>query len=224
MAVALVDNGIEAKVGGLSTSVTLSQTLTAGANLLVIFTYNYHGANGCTGVTYNGVSMTEKVSMIHDNFGGMARIKMWYLENPSTGSAYNIVATWEGAGSYDKHISGASFSGYGSIGTGYSNSPATNSTSANPSVTISDWESGDYAVGGVIMMYSTPTEGDTLIAADFSNNNDDTYSNCAYQTADGNLNWTSSAAAWAAVGAAIKPSTSPSLQYKLFKPSIIRST
>jgi len=224
MAVALVNTGITGKSAGLGTTVTLSTTLTAGANLLVIFTYNYNGANACTGVTYNSVAMTEHVSKIHDNFGGIARVKMWYLANPSTGSAYNIVATWAGAGSYDKHIAGASFSGYGSIGTGYSNSAPTNSTSANPSVTVSDWASGDYAVGGVIMMYSSPTTGDTLIASDFSNNNDDTYSNCSYQTADGNLNWTSSAAAWAAVGAAIKPSSSSSLQYKLLKPSIIRST
>lgn len=205
MPVAIVDNGIKQATGGSSTTCTKSQALTAGANLLVIWTVN-HGANACTGVTYNGVSMTSLGEKTCNYFGNIKRVSMWYLENPATGSAYDIIATW-GTSVFDKIIVGASFSGYGSFGTVYSNGTAVDGFSANPTLTISDRAAGDYAVGcvGIMGIANDPTEDQTLIAEQSVAANDDHWANAEYSTSTGSLSWTVGGSVWANIGAAIKP-------------------
>lgn len=205
MPVAIVDNGIKQATGASGTTCTKNQALTAGANLLVIWTVN-HGANACTGVTFNGVSMTSLGEATCSYFGNIKRTKMWYLENPDTGSAYDIVATW-GTSVFDKILVGASFSGYGSFGTAYTHNSAIDSVSSNPALTIADWASGDYATGCVscLGIANDPTEDNTLIAEQSVSFNDDHWANAEYSTSTGSLSWTLAAWVGAIVGAAIKP-------------------
>ena len=183
------------------TTITGSVTVTAGANLLIVFTHNAFTPT-TTAVTYNGVAMTLLGSSVATFFSSYKRVYAWYLVDPPTGAAYNIVATWSSA-RYDYGFTWATFSGYSSIGTVYSNASPTNGTSANGTVTISDWASGDYAVGSNIVNQSG-TSGDTAMGNYTSIANDDNYVNSEYQTADGNLNWTHGADVWAACGFAIK--------------------
>lgn len=204
MAVAIVDTGLKAKTGTLGTTLTLaSQTLTSGANVLVVWTHSFSSI-AATGVTFNGSALTSLGSKTHDWFGSIITIQMWYVENPTTGSAADIVATW-GSSLRDRILTAASFSGYGSWGTVYTNSPSTNAKSANPTVTIADWASGDYALGGLIDTYYDATEGGTLIAADHAAFNDDIGANSQYKTADGSLTWTMLSEQWATIGARIIP-------------------
>lgn len=221
MAVAVVNTGIGAGSVNDDLTLTLSTTLTAGANLLVVWTDTPNpDTNSNSGVTYNGSAMTLLGSCLRDYYGNKLRSNMWYLENPSTGSAYNIVSTWT-ENRYFKVLFGASFSGYGSFGTLYSDVSGFTQEGTSQSISISDWASGDYAVAGIITESSTPTSSDTVMstAASYFTGN------CAYQTANGNMEWTTPGnAVWNILGAAIKPSSSSSLQYKLLKPSIIRAT
>lgn len=196
-------------------SITGSVTVTAGANLLVVFTHN-HGNGTTTGVTYNGVAMTTHGTSLATFFTQYKRSTMWYLVDPPTGSAYDIVASFS-ATLQDHGFTWATFSGYSSLGTFYSNASPTNSTSANGTVTVSDWASGDYSVGSILVRVNPITAGDTAMGNYTSIANNDNYVNSEYTTADGNLNWTHTAEVWAAVGCAIKGSggsvTSPYYAY-----------
>lgn len=72
-----------------STSATpISYTVGAGTNpILVVIVYENGGPN-VTGVTYNGVAMTQFAT----NSVGVA-FTAWYLLNPTQGSAFSIVVT-----------------------------------------------------------------------------------------------------------------------------------
>lgn len=204
MALAIVDTGEAHSVSNVS-SVTRSTTLTAGVNLLIAFAHN-DGTGTCTGMTYNGSAMTSLGSATHLWFSVTDRVEAFYLANPSAGSAYDLVATWS-VSRNDYGFTFASLSDYGSIGTFYSNSPATNSTGANGSVTVSDWATGDIAVASILVNATTVSNDDTLISSYISTGNNDNYVNSESTTADGNLSWTHTARPWVACGFAIKPAS-----------------
>ncbi len=65
-----------------------------GDDLLFVYTYNFSGAYGVTGVTFNGVSMTAlatNVTSVHLSNSMSA----WYLVAPASGS-HNVVITQSG--------------------------------------------------------------------------------------------------------------------------------
>ena len=74
-------------------TITLSYTATAGTSLLLVALAT-RGASDITGltITYNGVGLTSFGSIRGSTNGN--RIDYWYMVNPPTGSAYNIVADW----------------------------------------------------------------------------------------------------------------------------------
>lgn len=74
--------------GTASTSHTLSHTCTGNNRVLVVSTRTYD-ANAVTGVTYNGVSMTEVGTNVALGSDGFRR---WILVNPASG-ANNIVVS-----------------------------------------------------------------------------------------------------------------------------------
>lgn len=209
MAVAVVDAGAEAHNTASANPITSSITVGSGANLLVVFTSGWFNAtqNPCNTVTYNGLSLTKVGTATADFYSNYRKTEMWVLENPPTGAAYNLIATWNAA-RFDLGFTWQSFSGYGSLGAFYANTSPTNSTTSNPTLTISDWAAGDYAVGNVLSG-SALTAGDTAMGNYTSLANDNNYVSTEYQTADGNLNWTCVADEWAACGAAIKPVLAP---------------
>jgi hypothetical protein len=82
------DNATSAYFGTGSTTHTQSHT-TAGSNrVLAVFCRTYDGA-GVSGVTYNGVSLTQ--SGTEQTFGS-DRFSKWFLVNPASG-ANNVVVT-----------------------------------------------------------------------------------------------------------------------------------
>ncbi len=85
--------GIRPNVAG-NPMLTVAHTIAVNPNLLVVVGLsinltNSPGAHG-TGVTYNGVAMTQLG--FHVDAGGTRRVEIWYLTAPSTGT-HNAVAT-----------------------------------------------------------------------------------------------------------------------------------
>jgi hypothetical protein len=76
--------------GTPATSVTVSHTIGAGANMALIVIVSANAAASPTSVTYNGVAMTS-VGTVDSSAGN--RLNCYRLENPAAG-AHNIVATY----------------------------------------------------------------------------------------------------------------------------------
>lgn len=71
------------------TSITLSFTIGSGSNRILIVAVNHLTSDTTSGVTYNGVAMTQ-LGSVHEG------ITLWYMlesQLPTTG-AYNIVASF----------------------------------------------------------------------------------------------------------------------------------
>ena len=202
MAVALVQAGGSTGNGYSSaSSLTISLTVTAGANLLRAQAAHAGAANlTISGITYNGVALTQVVEASTTNGSTYIRTGMWALQNPPTGTAYNLVVTFSGSDT-GLALGWDTWSGFDHFGT-----PSTNSVSANtvnPSVTVTDWATGDYAIGAVAANWTTVTAADTqnFYIAD----NAGCELSGVYQTADGALNWTSALGVWGCVGVSLKP-------------------
>ena len=153
-----------------------NHTCGAAANKLVVTVgvgYGTLGTRTVSGVTYNGVALTNIASQ---DDGGFCRGEIWRLNDPPTGSAYSIVVTYGGTGP-DSAAGAISFNGAAAAeGTP---AGATNHT-ANPSITVADSASGDIVVAvyaSDIGPLGTSTESDTLIWED-----EDVDGDCDYAT------------------------------------------
>lgn len=198
-------------LGGGGNSITWAHTCGVGANKLVITIGT--GASGLTDrtvgtVAYNGVACS--LLGFGDN-GTFERHEIWRLNNPATGSAFNIVVTLAGAGANQIAAGAISFVDAASAeGTASSNS----AISANPTVTVVDSTSGDIVVSGCSTDGSatTTTEAGTLVWEDEDVGGDSDF-NCQRQDAVGTntiCSWTNvTVDGWAAVGVAIKSITPP---------------
>lgn len=85
-----------------------AHTVGAGANrlLVVALSLRHTGAQAATAVTYNGTNLTPLIIRTNNN---NARVELWYLINPPSGTA-NVAITWSGAST--RAVGGAmSFSG-----------------------------------------------------------------------------------------------------------------
>lgn len=88
-AIAVYDTTSGQYFGSAATSHTLSHTMSSNANrILTVFTYTFDSGT-TTGVTYNGVAMTESGT---GQATGSDTVQAWSLVAPSTG-ANNIVAS-----------------------------------------------------------------------------------------------------------------------------------
>lgn len=190
------------------TSKTWAHTCGASANKLVVTVGAGSSAladRTVSTVTYNGVALTP---IGFSDSGSFERSEIWRLNNPPTGSAFNIVVTMTGVGANQLAAGAKSYiDAAAAEGAPSSN----NGTTANPAVTVVDSASGD----DVISMLSTDNESATTTEAGTSvwkdeNVGADSDFNCQSQTATGANTlcaWTNSASgtSWAAVGVAIKP-------------------
>lgn len=159
-------------------------------------------------VTYNGVACSF-IGAADD--GAFERSEIWKLNNPPTGSAFNIVVTFVGspgeiAAGAISYIDAAATEGTVSTNTG---------TTVNPSVTVVDSASGDHVISMSSNDNSTgaTTEGGTLIWEDEDVAADSDF-NAQRQVATGAstvCSWTNagSGGGWAAVGVAVKPLAVP---------------
>jgi hypothetical protein len=92
-----------------SSSTTISYTCGSSANILVVMAIATNGAS-ITGITYNGTSLTQ-LTTVTDS-GNSTIGYCYYLMNPSTGSAYNIIVSHSGGSGNQKFITSvASYSG-----------------------------------------------------------------------------------------------------------------
>ena len=73
-----------------ATSGTLSYTCSGSDRILLVFTNNEAGADDITGVTYNGVALTQLGTGVIRS--GSVTLRTWYLIAPATG-ANNIVVS-----------------------------------------------------------------------------------------------------------------------------------
>jgi len=158
MAVAAVNvstgqDGVDSS--GSATSIIVSANITSGASSLIVVVCSQNNSTNVSpsGVTYNTSNNLTKVTSSDSNqswYGGQQlHTSIWYLNNPPTGSALDIEATWASAPSGAIGLGWASFSGTDTTpcGTASINSSGDDSTLANPSVTVSDYTAGEYLIG-----------------------------------------------------------------------------
>lgn len=111
------------------TTLTVSHTVSGSNTILFVSVGTKDGGGGAavSGVTYNGVAMTNITTQ---NISSTYYQDLWYLINPSTGTN-NIVASFGGVSADQAVISAASYTGVLQV------SPLTSSASAQNSNTTS---------------------------------------------------------------------------------------
>lgn len=221
MAISLV-NSTTAAVSAATQTISFT---TSGGNYLIV-AIGIKESGGAVGtissVTYNGVAMTELVTI--KKADNIVRGSIWGLVNPSSGGNYNIVITAD-AGTDEIHTAVYSWSGVNTV----SSPRATNSasgTSSGPTVDVSS-ASGDAVVD---IMAQTAQ----LISSAGANQADIMSSNTigsSYETASGattTMSWTlagstgwviAAASLIARVDTAVVPSTK-ALTTTTFAPTV----
>lgn len=123
------DGGIQLGV----TSLTWSHTCSGSDRVLVVFTEDTTGNDRVTGVTYNGVAMTQVQKAVNTN---NSYLYTYVLFAPATGANNVVVST-----STSTNLCGGSVSYTGSANTLDANSTETKNSTTNPSwslTTVSD--------------------------------------------------------------------------------------
>lgn len=131
MAIAYDTSG--AATFGSASSKTWSHTMSATANgMLVAYVYQNNATDTLSGVTYNGVAMTQIRKQLNANSIGYAYL--YYLVGPATG-ANNVVAT-NGSSTYMEGVS-VSYTGVAQTGTiDSSNGNTASSSTLSVSTTV----------------------------------------------------------------------------------------
>ena len=130
-----------------STANPLTLSFTCGANAkLLVLAIGDSVTTARTGgdPTYNGVTMAPVGTQIQG--ATEVRTELWYLSSPTTGSAVNISVP--NAGTLTLRLAASSFNntGTGVIGAGLESFMTTNTTVANPSLTITPATDGTVIV------------------------------------------------------------------------------
>lgn len=152
MAVAYDTSSLKAFTAG--TPVTNSHTCTGSNLVLIVFVWDNAGTtHGTTGVTYNGVAMTNINTILCDT-AAVASTSAWYLVNPSTG-ANNISVATTTAGSTS--FVAISYTGAGTPNANNTKLDTTSNTSFSLSVTtVSD---NSWVAMGMVDESNAPTAG-----------------------------------------------------------------
>lgn len=175
--------------GGSVTSITFSHTCSGSDRMLVVFVRSYQN-DRVTGVTYNGVAMTQ-VNKRQDNAGNNCYTYLYYLLAPATG-ANNVVVSASPAPNIQLAACSASYTGVKQSGQPDS-SAMQSSTASTMTVSTTVVASGCWLVGGSSNFRATSagtgttnrqqTSGDPLTIAD---------SNGTVATGSRSLQWTQS--------------------------------
>ena len=143
MAIAL-DNNLVATIVSTSTN-TVSYT-TTGSNLYLVVGTLIQGSFTCTGVTYNGVAMTQLTSVDASVVSGGETNYLFGLANPASG-AHNIVASFSGATT--NAVLATSYTGaQQTTAVEASNTSASSGTISVTTSTNNDWLVGFARAGG----------------------------------------------------------------------------
>ena len=148
--------------------ITLSLTCGANSKLLVLAIGSGTVTSRTGGSpTYNGVTMIRVGNEVIAGSGVEVTSELWYLSNPTTGSAVNISVP--NSGSKNIKLSASSFNSTVAIGAGLESFTSTNVTAANPSLTITPATDGTVIVDSFADGNSgAPSNSQTLL---FSNGN-----------------------------------------------------
>jgi len=152
------------------TTVTWSHTVTGGTHpALFVILPSVTSTQTVTGVTYNGVAMTGPVVDIRDNGSSELRHYFFYMVNPPTGSAHNIVATYSATLDSGNFAAGVAFSFTGVNQTYPFRYPTVNWSGPQGLATtmvgnITDAVSGDYVIGSAVDHSSTISQGGSQTA------------------------------------------------------------
>lgn len=190
---------------------TLSYTCTGSNGYLVVGTLA-QASGTCTGVTYNGVAMTQISSLLNDGVSGLENIYLFGLANPATG-ANNIIASF--SGSVTTGVLAVSYAGVAQSGQPEaSNTTSGSSTSFGVSVTTltnNAWLVGYFRCTGTM----TAGANTTLRSAASNINMCDTN---APQTPAGSysLNATQATGSFALQAIALAPFVAPTTNSKFF--------
>lgn len=137
---------------GAGTATLANYTVASGGILIVFVQWNGSSlaSGNITGVTYNGVSMTSAGTAVVSGNGAWAS-SVWYLLNPATGAAHNIVATSGSANVGTVNISAHSYTGASTVSQpdSYNSNSGTNNggtfTVSTTVVASNCWLVGAYA-------------------------------------------------------------------------------
>lgn len=88
-----------AAIGSSPNTATIStHTQNAGTDkLLVVVVFYQASTKSCTGVTWNGVSLSKERTVVNSNAGADVEYDIWYLVNPDAGN-HNLVYTFNTGG------------------------------------------------------------------------------------------------------------------------------
>lgn len=145
---------VERKTSGITNPETWSHTCSGSDRLLVVGINHFQNTSTISGVTYNGVSMTQLATFSPQDRGG-SRFSFFYLVGPATGT--NTVSVSFSSAPSQFGAVGASYTGIDQTPT-IQDSDGTNYTAASGSLSFTGLTTGALivAVGG--------TQGDNMNA------------------------------------------------------------
>lgn len=142
-------------------SATIAYTPPSGSNqTLVVLVANRDSVDTVNSVTFNGVSMTEKIELHHST--QVTNAAQYYLKNPASGT-HNVVVTWTGTATLASGVAIMTCTGSHADADPYRNagtSAQTASDNTTLSTTVTD-ASGDLTIDVIAIdgNVSAPTEG-----------------------------------------------------------------
>ena len=149
----------DANLGALT--IAMDNSASTGNNLLLCFTRNNNNISGTShvsGVTWNGVSLTNATlggnSVIYGRASSKDEFRVWYLINPDVG-AHNLVITSNNSEAVTVEGLAAFYSGVSQTGfPDSSNSASAQGPSATPSLSTTVVAANCWLITGVVGDYS----------------------------------------------------------------------
>jgi hypothetical protein len=199
------------------TTITWNHTVTSsGSNrALFVLVGGVVPTQVVTGVTYNGVAMTNIVQA-RDNGNSELFNYIYVLVNPSTGTN-SIVVTWNAALTSGGFAAASAISFTGVNQTNPNRFPSMNFSgtpiSTTMTVSVTDSKSGDYVIGTAVGHASTITQGGGQTAINTWNGwnaSNNTSWATAYESVSSpatSLSWTQTAGVWSVTEVAVRPDT-----------------
>lgn len=80
-----------------NTATITTHNQNTGTDGLLVVTVFYINTKNCTGVTWNGVSLTKEITVVNTNAGAAVQYDVWYLTSPATG-VNDLVYTFDTGG------------------------------------------------------------------------------------------------------------------------------
>ena len=219
MAISLDTSTLKVDLGWQTSprTITWSHTCVANTTLLVVtagFWQDVAGTGTITALTYNGVALTKAIGYTYDQF----RTEIWYLINPTTGSAKTVSATVTGECDKRDFVSSSWLGTDTTSPLDVTNTPGNGSTNTTVSGTVTTTVANDVIIDAVAR-YGTAalTKGanQTLLKSDItgSSGSGSSYRIATTATSYGST-WTNSGAEnWSYVIAAFKPASGSNVNY-----------